>query len=543
MRQSLAFVCGTLLLAALMLLALEGGVRLTGVVGVEDARDAASRLPYQQVSPPVMVEGMRPDGTRVLETRDPRLPYQQVLHPKPPGVFRVFAFGGSATAGLGFSPNVTFARYLERMWREAAPEQSLEVVNLGIVALSSKQVRLLVEDVIESAAPDLVLVYSGNNEFLEIHAERYAEAHATSLERFRGALARTHLFRLLKPLVRAPAQVAPTSTRDLARDDLRLTQDEIIRDIELDEADRHDVITAYEQNLDHIASAAARVEVPVVMMNVASNWQWRGREDLAGDYVARLVGKRDLEPVARKRAALEILAGRIGEDRDGLRHEWLFQRAALLADGGDWKGAARDYRAASNEDPHLRRALDVMNQKVQQLAAHRGAIFLDTVSVLERRAEHGIVGFADFYDYVHMTPRGAVSVAAALFDTLRDHGLVKHAGAFSSEDFVQGELARIGALPRDALALETWLGVGDDLSRIEDRDLWKYQAMREELEARIARDPLDFEARVYRGNARAHESDGAAGAVEDYRAALEIRPGHPAVMRNLARVSLEREAR
>jgi tetratricopeptide (TPR) repeat protein len=542
-RQSLFFLCGTLLLAALMLLALEGGVRLTGLAGTHDPRDAASRLPYQQVLLPVFAEETRPDGTRVLETHDPRLPYQQVLHPKPEGTLRVVAFGGSATAGLGFSPNVTFARYLERMWREAAPDQELEVVNLGVVALASKQVRRLVDDVIENAAPDLLLVYSGNNEFLEIHAERYAEAHANSLERFRSALARTHLFRLLKPLVGAPAQVAPTSTRDLARGDLRLTQDEIIRDIELDEEDRRDVVDAYALNLDHIAQVALQAEVPLVLMSVASNWQWRGREDLPGDYVMRLAPASDLEPAARREAALETLDRRIDENRDEQRHEWLFQRATLLAEDGDWKAAARDYRAAMNADPHLRRALDAMNEQVERVATNRSATFFDTVGVLEGRGPQPVVGFADFYDYVHMTPRGAVSVAAELFDVLRAEGFVQDGGAYSSEHFVRQEEARIAALERDALSLDLWLGVGHDVARIEDRDLWKYQAMREELDQRIARDPKDFEALVYRGNARAHEPGGAAGAVDDYRAALEIHPGHPIVSRNLARVRLERGAR
>ena len=49
---------------------------------------------------------------------------------------------------------------------------------LGIVALSSRQVKLLVEDVCARVAPDVVVVYSGNNEFLELHAEKYARVHA-----------------------------------------------------------------------------------------------------------------------------------------------------------------------------------------------------------------------------------------------------------------------------------------------------------------------------------------------------------------------------
>ncbi len=66
---------------------------------------------------------------------DVRLPYQTIRQDKPENALRIFTFGGSATAGLGYSPNVTFARHLERLLEMAQPDRVVEVVNLGIVAL------------------------------------------------------------------------------------------------------------------------------------------------------------------------------------------------------------------------------------------------------------------------------------------------------------------------------------------------------------------------------------------------------------------------
>ena len=43
-------------------------------------------------------------------TVDSRLPYQSILRDKAPGSLRVFTFGGSATAGLGYSPNAIALR-------------------------------------------------------------------------------------------------------------------------------------------------------------------------------------------------------------------------------------------------------------------------------------------------------------------------------------------------------------------------------------------------------------------------------------------------
>src|SRR5262245_17223274 len=155
--------------ALVLLTGAEGALRATGVGGPEPDR---SRLRYQQIRLPILALARTADGTEVLRPIDPRLGHQQVLREKPRGGLRVVAFGGSATAGLGFSPNGTWSRELERILRAAYPERRIEVLNLGIVGLASRQVKRLVAEAARELAPDLLVVYCGNNEFLELHAEK-----------------------------------------------------------------------------------------------------------------------------------------------------------------------------------------------------------------------------------------------------------------------------------------------------------------------------------------------------------------------------------
>jgi hypothetical protein len=54
------------------------------------------------------------------------------------------------------------------------------------------------------------------------------------------------------------------------------------------------------------------------------------------------------------------------------------------------------------------------------------------------------------------------------------------------------------------------------------------------------RDPNDFRALVYRGNARSFRLDAAAGAAADYRAALALRPEDETVEANLSVLLAER---
>ena len=150
-RTRLLLIGLSAFIAVLVLAALEGGLRLVGLGQKDPLR---SQLKYQQLYLPVLRPDQRADGTAILRPIDPRIPYQEVLREKPANSLRVFTFGGSATAGLGYSPNVTFARHLRGMLEEAYPGRAVEVINLGIVAIASRQVKQLVGDVVRHYKPE-----------------------------------------------------------------------------------------------------------------------------------------------------------------------------------------------------------------------------------------------------------------------------------------------------------------------------------------------------------------------------------------------------
>ena len=172
------------------------------------------------------------------------------------------------------------------------------------------------------------------------------------------------------------------------------------------------------------------------------------------------------------------------------------------------------------------------------MAEREGAFYLDVVAALAADAEHGIVGFRDLYDYVHFTPQGAVRVAQALYERIAALGLGTPRAGFDSRAYARQELERLAELESDFPAWDEWLGIGFDRARLADRDLWKYDRLKAELDARIAEAPDDALARVYRGNARALSADGRAGAIEDYEAALALRDD-PVVQANLERVQTD----
>jgi lysophospholipase L1-like esterase len=529
LAANLLLALSSLVVFALMLAGLEGALRVLGLGAPHPT--TASRLTYQHVELPILIPGTRPDGTQILRTHDLRLPYQSVLRDKPADALRVAVLGGSATAGLGFSPNAAFARHLERMLERAHPERTIEVLNLGIVALSSEQVKLIVEDVCARFAPDAVVVYSGNNEFLELHAEKYARVHATAASRAVDLLGGSHLYRLVARATAGPP--ATPSLAGLSEEELRLSQREIVRDIETTPAEIDAIVDRYAANLAAMVESATSREVGILIATVASNWRWRGRDDLPDDWLDELAPGTAGD--ARYITALSALEVKLAASPARERYEWLYRRARIHEALGEGATARDEYRAAMNADPHLRRALDAMNGRVLALDAPTA----DVVAALADRAPGGIVGFDLLYDYVHFTPRGAVLVAATLFEALRRAGLMRPAPGFDSEVYVAEQLARLDDIASDLPEVREWLGFGFDPAGIADRDLWKYDLLLADLDERIERDPQDLEARLYRANARSFQQDGAEGAARDYRAVIDG-DGPPAARANLEALLAER---
>ena len=533
LAANLTLLLGSVAFALLLLAILEALLRVSGLGALDASR--ASRLDYQQIYFPTLEPGTLPNGIDVLRTVDPRFPYQTILRRKPVGTIRLVTLGGSSTAGLGYSRNITFARYLERMASAALPGARVEMLNLGMVALATKQEKLLVAEVCRSYEPDLVIVYAGNNEFLEIHAQKYAEAHGSLASWLRDRLMGTNLYRLVHRAVRGRPERPSLAEQSLTREQIRLTQHEIIRDIEMSDDEVGGIIDQYERNIAEMAQAARESDTPILLLTVASNWKWRGREDLPAAWMNELVETDALPEQQKFRRAREELTHRLAQAPPDERHEWLFRRALASEALGDFPAARSDYRAAFNADPHLRRALDAMADRVRRVGASASVPVLDVIEELERQAPHGIVGFDEFYDYVHFTPKGALQVAAALYERLVRMEILAPRVAFDSEAFIAQELAELAGKSEDWLEVDRWAGFSFDPALLADRDLWKFDRMVQDLDQRIERNHADFRALVYRGNAAAFEIDGADRAERDYRAALALRDD-PAVRANLERL-------
>lgn len=175
--------------------------------------------------------------------------------PKPTGTFRVVVLGESTVQGFPYSSELAFPQHLKLLLSRQLPDQEIEVLNAGIVGISSVIVADLFERVLR-CQPDVVVVYTGHNEFQGIGG-------VVSKVRMQPLTSFVRQFRLGQFLTQASA---PPGQSDALMTELAVDFDVAWESPTLREAEAR-----YRQSLQRIAAESHRVGLDVILCGVACN--------------------------------------------------------------------------------------------------------------------------------------------------------------------------------------------------------------------------------------------------------------------------------
>ena len=170
---------------------------------------------------------------------------------------RIFVLGGSDVMGFPFLAQGSFAQFLSLGLKSLDPEHDYQVVNLGGFGYASYRVLRVFKDAL-NFEPDLMIVMTGHNEFLE-KREYSAPEKITRLQK---KLSRYKIYCLLKAMVfrihKAPAK--PLIATEVKWEHFTL-----------DPEMRAKIIEHYKFNINQMASLAAEKKVPLLMLTLPVN--------------------------------------------------------------------------------------------------------------------------------------------------------------------------------------------------------------------------------------------------------------------------------
>jgi tetratricopeptide (TPR) repeat protein len=445
-RKKLAF---SLIATVLFFALLEGVLALLGVgptIGVSDPF-----VGFEGSSPLFVPDAGSGDSSQMVTAGNKLAWFNEQRFPrlKPVGTRRVFCLGGSTTYGRPYDDTTSFAGWLRELLPRVAPKTRWEVINAGGVSYASYRVARLAQELVQYE-PDLFIVYTGHNEFLEERTygeiKRASPLHRGAL----SALARTRTAALAQRLL-----VGPRTDRNDGRfqmsDDVDTLLDHTVgpTNYERDVEQRRRIFEHFEINLSRIVAIARAAGAEVVLVTPASNrkdsspFKSQHSDGLSDndlrDWTRHYEEARRLELDGHLGKALLAYSGAEELDASFAELHWRTGRVLLKLKRFDQAQAA--FARAIDEDVCPLRAVSEIPQTIRRTADRLNVPLVEFEQLIaeqcRRQLGHSSPGKEFFLDHVHPTIATNGQLAAAIVRRLIEAGLLESTSAISDDQLAE----------------------------------------------------------------------------------------------------------
>lgn len=379
--------------------------------------------------------------------------------------YRIFVFGESAVQGdvLG---NFPFTAMLDEMLKVQYPGINFEVINTGMVAISSWTVLQFVKEMVKYQ-PDLFIIYCGNNEIVGPYGPGtvFASLRSRTLVKLQVWARSLKTTQLLKS-VREHIQQRLFKKKPVLWKGMEMFLE---KQIPVDDDRLPVAIGNFRQNIKEMVGIAENNGVKVIVCTVASNLKdsppfssmhrvnLSDRELRSWDSLYQQgVG---LERQGHFSKAIEIYNK--AEKIDAAYAELNFRLANCYYHLGHYLKAKEYYIRARDDDTLRFRPSSAINQVIKQEYGRQPIEnFTQLVDIERSFAEaspEGIPGENLLYDHVHLNIDGHYLAASIIFDSMINNGWISNV---STAETIQGSkcsktecLKRLGYTKKDEYKL------------------------------------------------------------------------------------------
>jgi hypothetical protein len=376
-----------------------------------------------------------PDATgEVFETDEQRLTFfrrQSFQAVKGRKTFRVFCLGGSTVQGRPYSVETSFTTWLELNLRATNAEVDWEVVNCGGISYASYRLVPIMREAL-AYEPDLFIVYTGHNEFIE------DRTYGRLKQAPRWLIDVHHRLLWLRSYSLADEYLAGRRNRSVSKTVLpaeveaKLDYREGLESYHRDELWRQGTIEHFGRNLETMVRMCREAEVPVILVNPVSNLKDSppfksefGADTSAGDQKRIVQLWRQAAEVdwsdAQEKARLLREAAAIDSSHAGLLYLLgdCYERMGRSVEAKQW------FLRAKNADICPLRMLEPMHDVIAEVAARNRVPLVDAMAIIEQCTDDGIAGDEWLLDHVHPTIAGHQLIAESLYEKMGEMGLVE----------------------------------------------------------------------------------------------------------------------
>lgn len=316
---------------------------------------------------------------------------------KLPNTFRIFILGESSAAGYPYDVNTSFPREIKRRLDILYPNTNNEVINISMSAISSYVLADLIDGIIEQQ-PDLIIIYTGHNEYygaLGVGSSENLGAFP-SVVRFLIKAESLKTIQLLKNSIKTVISWFCTHTEESGTLMKRMVGEQYIP---LHSELYHLGINQFTSNMTFILDNLTSHHIPVIIGNLTSNI--RSQKPFVSQAVDSL-----------------------------LSADELFNQADKLLSTDKQKAKKLFIQAKENDLLRFRAPNDI-NNVIKELSNKYHLFFTDIDSVFNAASQFGITGDDLMIDHLHPNIKGYRLMGETFFNIMLENHLLPKENAVS----------------------------------------------------------------------------------------------------------------
>lgn len=388
---------------------------------------------------------------RTARSREPFFCEQEFAVEKPKNEFRFFCFGGSTVHGHPYQWQTAFPKWLEMELGAIDPARKFKSVNCGGVSYASYRLAPIVREVLEYQ-PDLVVVATGENEFLEDRTYQSLKGRSGFVAWAQDAAYSLRIVNVVRGWVYARKKGgvdARPSQQDLQQEvQPKLDEESGYASYHRDDDWHAQVLAQFEDSIRGMIRDCRKAGVPIVLLKLGSNLrdcppfksehrlglsaaqesEWVNAFDAGTKAEDKHANKEDPPGLTK---ALEFYRKAEALDRE---YALLDYRIARVCDRLGQKGEAKQYfERARDQDICPLRLPGVHAAALEKISADTKTPLVDVARVLAAKCPDAIPGNDTYLDHVHPTIRGHQLMAQAIAGKLQEMGIISAKGSWSEK--------------------------------------------------------------------------------------------------------------
>ncbi|MFY9253770.1 MAG: GDSL-type esterase/lipase family protein [Fuerstiella sp.] len=436
-RRRPVFYLAAVALGVLPFLALEVALRVFGVG--DDVANAELHAGFGNVAPLFQLDETQ-QAYQTNHVKEQFFVTDSFAATKPKDEFRIFCLGGSTVQGRPYRPETSFGEWLELELNAIDGSHKYKVVNCGGISYASYRLRPVLKEVL-NYQPDLIVLATGHNEFLEDRTYDSVKSRSGFRMRLEDSAKSLHTVMLLRKLVGGAPRLEPQEeTTPLPNEvETRLDDDAGYASYHRDKQWRDEVCEEYDVSVTDMVETCQAAGVPVYLVKLGANLRdcppFKS-EHKDGLSVEDEQGWQELfdeaTAVAEKdgNAALKLYqqAAKI-DDEYPLLH---FRIARTLDQLGRFDEALVSYKLALDQDICPLRLTTPIAERLEAIASKYSVPLVDAESAIAAFSSQQITGYDAYIDHVHPTIGAHQKIAQQTAALMVESGLVSKADHLTS---------------------------------------------------------------------------------------------------------------